>query len=93
MTESKIIEEIFKFYDSGLLRGKTVKMTYNGKTHMVFDFFSGEVKGFSRTIFSPEKPPCRDNNRDATGFLADYLFTLLQAIKANSFLDKNLFAP
>lgn len=88
-----IIEEIFKLYDSGQLRGKIVKMTYNGATHLVGNFTDrGGIRRFCRDIFQKGAPPVRGNECKITDCLTDYLYGLLMSIRAKSFVDKNLFA-
>lgn len=84
-----IIEEIFELYDSGQLRGKIVKMTYNRATHLVYDFTDfGGIKKFRRNILNTN---VANNECSITDFMTDYLSTLLAAIKSQSFVDNNLF--
>ena len=84
-----IIEEIFKLYDSGQLRGKIVKMTYSHRTHLLYDFTDfGGIKKFRRNILNTN---VANNECQITGCMTDYLYTLLTAIKSRSFVDNNLF--
>ncbi len=92
MKRIEIIEEIFKLYDSGQLNGKTVEMSYNGATHLVYNFTDcGGIKKLYRHIFPSGRPAVHDNECQITGCLTDYLYTLLTAIKSRSFVDNNLF--
>lgn len=91
-TRIDIIEEIFKLYDSGHLFGKAFKISYNGATHLVYNFTDfGGVRKFSRNILKCGLPYVRNQECQVTGMMTDYLQVLLQCIKSKSFVDLNLF--
>ena len=87
-----IIKKFIKLYDSGQLRGKTVKTTYNGATHLLYNFTChGETRVFSRNILTPGRPTVHQDVCEVGCCLNSYIAAILLAIDTKSFVDNNLF--